>query len=151
MLPFDGGPQEQVLLHQELQVVAAATGTGYTVLAPVTERGEAIGLLEISVPTKPTAQMLDEIGRTAHALAFVVIANRRHTDLFEWGSRRAADGRRRENNATTSARSGSLPHGGGSTGMRNAQATLHTGTPEPIRGGNTTEPPAGFRASPSAP
>jgi serine phosphatase RsbU (regulator of sigma subunit) len=87
VLPFDGGSQEQVLQHQKPQVVPAATGTGCTVLAPVTERGEAIGLLEISMPTKPTAQMLDEIGRTALALAFVVIANRRHTDLFEWGQR----------------------------------------------------------------
>jgi len=86
VLPFDGGPQEQVLQNQKMQVVAT-TGTACTVLAPVTERGEAIGLLEIRMPTTPTAQMLDEIGRTAHALAFVVIANRRHTDLFEWGQR----------------------------------------------------------------
>jgi serine phosphatase RsbU (regulator of sigma subunit) len=87
VLPFDGGPQEQVVQNQRLQVVAAATGAAWTVLAPVTERGESIGLLEISMPTAPTAQMLDEISRTAHALAFVVIANRRHTDLFEWGQR----------------------------------------------------------------
>ena len=28
-----------------------------------------------------------EIAQLAHLLAFVVIANRRHTDLFEWGQR----------------------------------------------------------------
>ena len=28
-----------------------------------------------------------EIGQVAHLLAFVVIANRQHTDLFEWGQR----------------------------------------------------------------
>ena len=28
-----------------------------------------------------------EIARLAHVLAFVVIANRRHTDLYEWGQR----------------------------------------------------------------
>ncbi|GAA2914579.1 hypothetical protein Acy02nite_17290 [Actinoplanes cyaneus] len=27
------------------------------------------------------------MSRTAHTLAFVIIANRRHTDLFEWGQR----------------------------------------------------------------
>ena len=56
-------------------------------LAPVTDRGEAIGLLEMILPAEPAAQALAEIARTAHALAFVVIANRRHTDLFEWGQR----------------------------------------------------------------
>lgn len=85
--PFDGGPQEQVLRTQKLRVIADPAGTASTVLAPVTERGEVIGLLEIRMPTAPTARMLEEIGRTAHALAFVVIANRRHTDLFEWGQR----------------------------------------------------------------
>ena len=30
---------------------------------------------------------MSEIARTAHLLGFVVIANRRHTDLFEWGQR----------------------------------------------------------------
>ncbi|MFG1914421.1 hypothetical protein [Micromonospora sp. NPDC048898] len=59
----------------------------WTVLAPVTERGEAIGLLEIDLPDEPDTATVAEIARTAHALAFVVIANRRHTDLFEWGQR----------------------------------------------------------------
>jgi len=85
LLPFDGGPQEQALRSQTVQVVAAADG--WTVLAPVTERGEVIGLLEVLLPSEPQPPVLAEIGRTAHALAFVVIANRRHTDLFEWGQR----------------------------------------------------------------
>jgi serine phosphatase RsbU (regulator of sigma subunit) len=57
------------------------------VWAPVTDRGEVIGLLEMVLPDEPAAPVLEEIARTAHALAFVVIANRRHTDLFEWGQR----------------------------------------------------------------
>ena len=28
-----------------------------------------------------------DVARLAHLLAFVVIANRRHTDLYEWGQR----------------------------------------------------------------
>jgi serine phosphatase RsbU (regulator of sigma subunit) len=91
-LPFDGGPAEQALRSQTVQVLApgagAADGTGdWTVLAPVTERGEAIGLLEMVLTAQPDAQVVEDIRRAAHALAFVVIANRRHTDLFEWGQR----------------------------------------------------------------
>ncbi|MCA2213163.1 PP2C family protein-serine/threonine phosphatase [Jidongwangia harbinensis] len=88
VVPFDGGHQEQALRAQALHVVA--TGTGWTVLAPVTERGEVIGLLEVVLGAAPAPQALTEIARTAHALAFVVIANRRHTDLFEWGQRTTA-------------------------------------------------------------
>jgi serine phosphatase RsbU (regulator of sigma subunit) len=85
VLPFDGGPAEQALRTQTLQVVTRPDG--WMVLAPVTDRGEVIGLLEMLLPEEPTEQVLQEIARTAHALAFVVIANRRHTDLFEWGQR----------------------------------------------------------------
>ncbi|GIJ48026.1 hypothetical protein Val02_49120 [Virgisporangium aliadipatigenens] len=85
VVPFDGGPPEQALRGQTPQVLA---GDGeWTVWAPVTERGEAIGLLELTLPEEPDPRALDEIARTAHLLAFVVIANRRHTDLFEWGQR----------------------------------------------------------------
>jgi serine phosphatase RsbU (regulator of sigma subunit) len=85
VVPFDGGPQEDALRTQAVQAVAS--DAGWTVLAPVTERGEVIGLLEIVVGAEPAPEALAEIARTAHALAFVVIANRRHTDLFEWGQR----------------------------------------------------------------
>jgi len=93
-LPFDGGPAEQALRSQTVQVLppGAAYGGGrpqdlWMVLAPVTERGEAIGLIELSLPSEPSAEVQDEIARTALVLAYVVIASRRHTDLFEWGQR----------------------------------------------------------------
>jgi serine phosphatase RsbU (regulator of sigma subunit) len=57
------------------------------VFAPVTERGEAIGVLELVLPARPAARDEAEVARVAHLLAFVVIANRRHTDLYEWGQR----------------------------------------------------------------
>jgi serine phosphatase RsbU (regulator of sigma subunit) len=85
ILPFDDGPYEQVLRQQTTRVLP---GNGrWTVLAPVTERGGSIGLLEIHLPDEPDAVAVERITRTAHALGFVVIANRRHTDLFEWGQR----------------------------------------------------------------
>jgi serine phosphatase RsbU (regulator of sigma subunit) len=85
VLPFDGGPAEQALRTQSVQTLARPDG--WAVLAPVTDRGEVIGVLEMTLPAEPGPDVLREIARTAHALAFVVIANRRHTDLFEWGQR----------------------------------------------------------------
>ena len=55
--------------------------------APVTNRGEAIGVLELALPDAPDEQTLADVALAAHALAYVVIANRRFTDLFEWGQR----------------------------------------------------------------
>ncbi|WFE96077.1 PP2C family protein-serine/threonine phosphatase [Micromonospora sp. WMMD987] len=84
-LPFDGGPYEQAVRQQTPRVLP---GDGrWRLLVPVTERGESIGLLEIDLPDEPDAGVIARVARTAHALAFVVIANRRHTDLFEWGQR----------------------------------------------------------------
>jgi serine phosphatase RsbU (regulator of sigma subunit) len=92
VLPFDGGPAERALRTQTVQVLPpdpeqAGGTTEWTVLAPVTERGEAVGLLEMVLPDRPDEEIVEDIRRAAHALAFVVIANRRHTDLFEWGQR----------------------------------------------------------------
>jgi len=85
VLPFDGGAYEQALRQQTPEVLP--DDSGWTVLAPVTERGEAIGLLEIRLPDEPDEAVIARIGQTGLALAFVIIANRRHTDLFEWGQR----------------------------------------------------------------
>ena len=94
VMPFDGGPAELAVRTQEMQVVEPDRGDrtsdgteSWLVLAPVTERGEVIGLLELSLPDQPDTASLGEIAQLAHLLAFVVIANRRHTDLFEWGQR----------------------------------------------------------------
>jgi serine phosphatase RsbU (regulator of sigma subunit) len=94
VVPFDGGPAEQAVRTQTVQVLASDHSRGakaaadeWTVLAPVTERGEVIGLLELRLPKEPRAETVTEIARLAHLLGFVVIANRRHTDLFEWGQR----------------------------------------------------------------
>lgn len=92
VMPLDGGPAERALRTQTVQVLAArepAAGASgrWRVLAPVTERGESIGLLELHLPEEPGRETVAEIGRFAHLLAFVVIANGRHTDLFEWGQR----------------------------------------------------------------
>jgi serine phosphatase RsbU (regulator of sigma subunit) len=89
-LPFKGGPMERVLRSQRPEVLAPerhAERDDWTVLAPVTERGEVIGVLELLLPEEPGKDDTAELASLAHLLAFVVIANRRHTDLFEWGHR----------------------------------------------------------------
>lgn len=89
VLPFGGGPMERVVRSQRLEVLEPhrTAREHWTVLAPVTERGEVIGVLELLLPEEPRKEDTAEIAALAHLLAFVVIANRRHTDLFEWGHR----------------------------------------------------------------
>ena len=53
----------------------------------MTNRGEAIGVLELLLSEAPDERVLAEVAFAAHALAYVVIANRRFTDLFQWGQR----------------------------------------------------------------
>lgn len=93
-LPFDGGPPEQAVRTQEVQVLAPGSTFAeaehpdeWRVLAPVTERGEVIGLLEFLLPDEPDAEAIGQVAQLAHLLAFVVIANRRHTDMYDWGQR----------------------------------------------------------------
>ncbi|MFE9928138.1 PP2C family protein-serine/threonine phosphatase [Streptomyces sp. NPDC005533] len=57
------------------------------VVAPVTNRGDAIGLLELFLPDLPDEDARRQISATAHALAYIVIANRSFTDVYQWGRR----------------------------------------------------------------
>ena len=82
-----GTPYEQVVRTQRLQVLPA--GEFARVLTPVTDRGNVIGVLEMLLPAVPDPDTADYIASAAHALGYVVIANRRFTDLFEWGQRSA--------------------------------------------------------------
>jgi serine phosphatase RsbU (regulator of sigma subunit) len=82
---LNGTPQGRALAEQAL--VIQRTGEGQRVFAPVTNRGEAIGVLELTLREAPSAETLADVSLAAHALAYVVIANRRFTDLFEWGQR----------------------------------------------------------------
>jgi serine phosphatase RsbU (regulator of sigma subunit) len=68
-------------------VVVEPGSDGVRMFAPVTNRGEAIGVLELLLGKRPDDQVLAEVAFAAHALAYVIIANRRFTDLFEWGQR----------------------------------------------------------------
>ena len=86
-IPLAGSVYEHVLLRQELDVRPCSGG--WCVLIPVTERGDAIGILEIVLPHRPENDVVRYLESAAHALAYVVIASRRHTDVFEWAQRDA--------------------------------------------------------------
>lgn len=84
-VPLADSPYGEVLQRQRLEV--HRSDAGWQLLAPVTERGDALGVLELSLPNAPEREELDYVASAAHALAFVLIASRRHTDLFEWAQR----------------------------------------------------------------
>jgi serine phosphatase RsbU (regulator of sigma subunit) len=80
-----GTAQGRVLASQSVEIVDEVDGA--CVYAPVTSRGEAVGVLELYVDYRPDEQTVADVADAAHALAYIVIAGRRHTDLFEWGQR----------------------------------------------------------------
>jgi serine phosphatase RsbU (regulator of sigma subunit) len=84
-VPLANTVYERVLRTQQVDV--SGINDGAQLILPVTDRGDAIGVLELILPHYPDAQVVADIAAAAHALAYVVVANRRHTDLFEWGQR----------------------------------------------------------------
>jgi serine phosphatase RsbU (regulator of sigma subunit) len=80
-----GTPHGRALRQQAVEVVDE--NGGVWLYAPVTSRGEAVGVIELHVPHRPDDQTIAHIAQAGHALAYIVIANRRYTDLFEWGQR----------------------------------------------------------------
>ncbi|MEW2139618.1 PP2C family protein-serine/threonine phosphatase [Streptomyces sp. NPDC005409] len=78
---------DDVIRSQRPSVQDEGPATLVRVVAPVTNRGDAIGLLELFLPAPPDADMMREIGEAAHVLAYIVIANRSFTDVYQWGRR----------------------------------------------------------------
>jgi serine phosphatase RsbU (regulator of sigma subunit) len=85
LVPLAGTPDGRALALQVTQV--EEDSGAWRVFAPVTNRGEAIGVLELVLADEPGEQLVADAALAAHTLAYVVIANRRFTDLFEWGQR----------------------------------------------------------------
>jgi serine phosphatase RsbU (regulator of sigma subunit) len=84
-VPLEGTPHGRALETQAVEITEGPDET--SVYAPVTNRGEAIGVLELCLRRKPDEETLADVALAAHALAYVVIANQRFTDLYEWGQR----------------------------------------------------------------
>jgi hypothetical protein len=84
-IPLLGSAYDVVIRTQQLY--QEMTDKGQRVIVPVTNRGDAIGLLELLMPATPSPEELKAVGEAAHVLAYVVIANGRFTDLYMWGKR----------------------------------------------------------------
>ncbi|MFF7983069.1 PP2C family protein-serine/threonine phosphatase [Streptomyces sp. NPDC007901] len=84
-IPLFGSVYEVVIRTQ--RPYQRATDQGQQVIVPVTNRGDAIGLLELLLQATPDPDVLEAVGEAAHVLAYVVIANGRFTDLYTWGKR----------------------------------------------------------------
>ena len=84
-VPLAGTPHGRALAAQTVEVIAELDGV--RLFAPVTSRGEAVGVLELGLQDFPVEQTVADVALAGHFLAYVVIANRRYTDLFEWGQR----------------------------------------------------------------
>ena len=82
-----GTSYERALVSQAIQAVPE--DGGHRLLAPVSDRGEALGVLELVVDPSPDESLMQEVASAAHTLAYVLIANSRHTDLFESAQRSA--------------------------------------------------------------
>jgi serine phosphatase RsbU (regulator of sigma subunit) len=80
-----GTPHGRALAAQGVEVIVEDAGA--RLFAPVTSRGEAVGVLELVREDFPVEQTVADVALAAHFFAYVVIANRRYTDLFEWGQR----------------------------------------------------------------
>jgi serine phosphatase RsbU (regulator of sigma subunit) len=84
-VPLVGTPHGRALAAQVVEMIDEEGGA--RLFAPVTSRGEAVGVLELLLDDFPPEQTVADVAQAAHFLAYVVIANRRYTDLFEWGQR----------------------------------------------------------------
>ncbi|MFE4546504.1 PP2C family protein-serine/threonine phosphatase [Streptomyces sp. NPDC056785] len=84
-IPLAGSVYDEVLRTQKL-IQADGGGSGQRVLAPVTNRGDAIGVLELFLP-ETTDAILEQVEEAAHALAYITVTDRRFTDLYHWGQR----------------------------------------------------------------
>ncbi|MET9619393.1 PP2C family protein-serine/threonine phosphatase [Streptomyces sp. NPDC006464] len=87
-IKLPGTVYEQVLRDQRVSVRPAPDADRQVqIVAPVTNRGDAVGLLEVFLPEDPEPATVQTIAEAAHALAYILIANRRFTDLYQWGRR----------------------------------------------------------------
>jgi serine phosphatase RsbU (regulator of sigma subunit) len=86
VVPLPGTVYEKVLRTQRPDVRADGDHH-HTLVVPVTDRGDAMGVIEMTVPWTPSERDVADVLECARALAYVVVGCRRHTDLFEWAQR----------------------------------------------------------------
>ncbi|MEV5886903.1 PP2C family protein-serine/threonine phosphatase [Streptomyces sp. NPDC052020] len=80
-----GSVYDTVLRTQRQRVEPDGQG-GKRVISPVTNRGDCIGVLEVTVQYADDT-VLGNIGDAAHVLAYLIVTDRRFTDLYHAGRR----------------------------------------------------------------
>ncbi|MCE7081005.1 PP2C family protein-serine/threonine phosphatase [Streptomyces sp. ST2-7A] len=85
-IALPGSIYEGVLRTQAPHVEELEGGIGHRAVAPVTNRGDCLGVLEVSLPGADD-EALRGIEEAAHALAYIIVTDRRFTDLYHWGRR----------------------------------------------------------------
>ncbi|MCS0603448.1 serine/threonine-protein phosphatase [Streptomyces sp. LP11] len=80
-----GSVYDRVLRSQRLVQEDDPEG-GCRMVAPVTNRGDCLGVLDLVLPYAD-GTVRDAVTQAAHALAYIVVTDRRFTDLYHWGRR----------------------------------------------------------------
>ncbi|HWM56664.1 MAG TPA: PP2C family protein-serine/threonine phosphatase [Pseudonocardia sp.] len=84
-IALHGSQYEQVMRTQRPDI--RRFDAGVQLIAPVTVNGDALGALEMRLPSTPDERALLAVEAVAHALGYILVVNRRYTDLFERGQR----------------------------------------------------------------
>ncbi|UUS34553.1 serine/threonine-protein phosphatase [Streptomyces changanensis] len=84
-IDLQGSVYDAVLRSQRQHVEPDGQG-GRRVITPVTNRGDCIGVLELTLPSADDT-VLRQVREAAHALAYIIVTDRRFTDLYHLGRR----------------------------------------------------------------
>ncbi|MFD7020213.1 PP2C family protein-serine/threonine phosphatase [Streptomyces sp. NPDC059928] len=79
-IDVQGSVYDTVLRSQRQHVQPDGQG-GQLVVSPVTNRGDCVGVLEVTLQCAD-ATVLAQISEAAHALAYIIVTDRRFTDLY---------------------------------------------------------------------
>ncbi|GAA3908258.1 PP2C family protein-serine/threonine phosphatase [Streptomyces lacrimifluminis] len=82
---LQGSVYDGVLRSQRQHVEPDGQG-GRHVITPVTNRGDCIGVLEVTLQSADDT-VLRQVRDAAHALAYIIVTDRRFTDLYHLGRR----------------------------------------------------------------
>lgn len=85
-VPLLGSSAYDEVLRSQKLVQEPHGEQGQRVLSPVTNRGDTIGVLELFLD-EVDADVLEQVEEAAHALAYIIVTDRRFTDLYHWGNR----------------------------------------------------------------
>ncbi|MFG2386182.1 PP2C family protein-serine/threonine phosphatase [Streptomyces avermitilis] len=82
---LQGSVYDNVLQSQRQHVEPDGQG-GQRIITPVTNRGDCVGVLEVTLQYADDT-VLRQVSEAAHALAYIIVTDRRFTDLYHLGRR----------------------------------------------------------------